>query len=160
MDKKTLVVYFSYSGNTRKIAEYIQRKLKCDILEIKPVIPYSEDYQTVVDDEQNSQSSNHIPKIQEINVDINNYDRIIIGTPTWWYRPSPCIRAFILNNDLSNKEIIPFATNAGWLGRTFKEIKELCKNSKVGNEMNIEFSQSDLTTKNSDLEKWIESIGE
>ena len=49
-NSKRLVVYYSYTGHTRAIAESIQKKLECDILEIKPVTPYSTDYQTVVDE--------------------------------------------------------------------------------------------------------------
>lgn len=83
-NSKKLVVYYSYTGHTRMIAEKIQNKLKCDILELKPLTPYSTDYQTVVDDEQNSEASEVIPEIEKINVDLNKYDEIILGTPTWW----------------------------------------------------------------------------
>lgn len=152
-----LIVFFSYTNNTRKIAKMIQDKLKCDILEIKTVIPYSTDYQKVVDDEQNSESSNHLPEIEKINIDLSKYDTIILGTPVWWYRPVPAIRTFLTEYDLSRKTIIPFATNAGWLGRTFIEIKKLCPNSNVKNEMNIVFkSYSDkLVTSENDIENWI-----
>ena len=47
----------------------------------------------------------------------------------WWYTIAPVIRTFLKQNDLSGKTIKPFATNAGWLGQTFKEIKKLCPNS-------------------------------
>lgn len=59
----------------------------------------------------------------------------------WWYRPVPAIRTFLTQNDLSGKVIKPFATNAGWLGKTFNEIKKLCPNSKVEDEMNIVFQK-------------------
>lgn len=155
-----LIVYFSYTNNTRTIANKIKEKLNCDILEIKTVIPYSEDYQSVVDDEQNSEASNHLPEIQEINVDLDKYDEIILGTPVWWYRPVPAIRTFLNQNNLSGKTIIPFATNAGWLGKTFKEIKTLCPNSRVENELNIVFeSYSDkLVTPEKEIDKWIDSL--
>lgn len=155
-----LIVYFSYTNNTRTIANKIKEKLNCDILEIKTVIPYSEDYQSVVDDEQNSEASNHLPEIQEINVDLDKYDEIILGTPVWWYRPVPAIRTFLNQNNLSGKTIIPFATNAGWLGKTFKEIKTLCPNSRVENELNIVFeSYSDkLITPEKEIDKWIDSL--
>lgn len=155
-----LIVYFSYTGNTRMIANKIKDKLNCDIFEIKTVVPYSNDYDTVVNDEQNSEASNHLPEIQEMNIDLSKYDEIILGTPVWWYRPVPAIRTFLTQNDLSGKRIIPFATNAGWLGRTFKEIKLLCPNSEVINEMNIVFkSYSDkLVTDEREIERWIKSI--
>lgn len=152
-----LVVYFSYTGNTRMIANRIREKLNCDVLEIKTVIPYSTDYESVVNDEQNSEASNHLPEIENINIDLSKYDEIIIGTPVWWYRPVPAIRTFLTQNDLSGKKIVPFATNAGWLGKTFKEIKLLCPNSEIKEGMNIVFeSYSDkLVTKESDIENWI-----
>lgn len=155
-----LIVYFSYTGNTKMIANKIKQKLNCDILEIKTVIPYSDDYDTVVNDEQNSEASNHLPEIQDIKIDLTKYDEIILGTPVWWYRPVPAIRTFLTQNDLSGKRIIPFATNAGWLGKTFKEIKKLCPNSEVADEMNIVFeSYSDkLVTKEQEIDNWIAKI--
>ena len=155
-----LVVYFSYTGNTKLLATTIREKLNCDILEIKTVIPYSEDYDTVVNDEQNSEASNHLPEIQEIGIDLSKYDEIILGTPVWWYRPVPAIRTFLNQNDLSGKTIKPFATNAGWLGKTFKEIRTLCPNSEICEGMNIVFeSYSDkLVTKEQDIENWIKTL--
>lgn len=76
-----IIIYFSYTGHTRTISNRIKEKLDCDILEIKTVIPYSDDYDSVVNDEQNSESSNHLPEIQDINVDLDKYDTIILGTP-------------------------------------------------------------------------------
>lgn len=155
-----LLVYFSYSGNTKMIANEIKNKLNCDILEIKTKVPYSSDYDAVVNDEQNSEASNHLPEIQEYNIDLDKYDTVIIGTPVWWYRPAPAIRSFLTENNLTGKKVIPFATNAGWLGKTFKEIKALCPNSEVINEMNIVFeSYSDrLVTRKEEIDLWIDSI--
>jgi len=155
-----LVVYFSYTGNTKMIANKIKEKLECDILEIKTIIPYSKDYETVVNDEQNSERSNYLPEIENIDIDLSKYNEIIIGTPVWWYRPVPAIRTFLTKNNLKGKKIIPFATNAGWLGKTFKEIKALCPNSEVEEGMNIVFeSYSDkLVTKENDIEKWINTL--
>ena len=78
-----LVVYFSYTGHTNLIAEEIKEKLNCDILELKRVVPYSNEYNAVVNDEQNSENSNIIPEIENISIDLNKYDEIILGTPVW-----------------------------------------------------------------------------
>lgn len=155
-----LIVYFSYTGNTKMIANKIKEKLNCESIEIKTVIPYSEDYDTVVNDEQNSEASNHLPDIQSIGIDLSKYDEIILGTPVWWYRPVPAIRTFLIQNDLSGKVIKPYATNAGWLGRTFKEIETLCPDSKIVEGMNIVFeSYSDkLVTKEKDINDWIDTL--
>lgn len=159
-NSKKLIVYYSYTGNTKKIAESIQKKLGCDILEIKPVVPYSTDYQTVVDEEQNNESAMKTPEIEKIDKDLSNYDEIIVGTPVWWYTIAPVIRTFLKEIDLSGKTIKPYATNAGWLGRTFKEIEKLCPNSKVEKGMNIVFeSYSDnLVTSPDEIDNWINSL--
>ena len=158
-----LIVYFSYTNHTKEIANRIKEKINCDILEIKTVIPYSEDYNKVVDDEQNSEASNHLPKIQAINVDVSKYDEIILGTPVWWYRPAPAIRTFLSQNDLSGKTIKPFATNAGWIGRTFIEIKKLCPNSKVEDGLNILYDAGDYRTRKlitslDEIDNWINTL--
>lgn len=157
---KKLVVFYSYTGHTKMIAESIQQKLNWDILEIKPVKPYSTDYQTVVDEEQNNSSVGKTPDIQKIDKNLNDYDEIIVGTPVWWYTIAPVIRTFLTQNDLSNKTIKPFATNAGWLGHTFQEIQKLCPNSKVDKGMNIVFeSYSDnIVTSPDEIEKWIDEL--
>lgn len=159
MNKK-LIVYFSYTGNTKKIANLIKNKLNCDILELIPKVPYSKDYQSVVDEEQSKEGENHLRDYIDININLDEYDTIIIGTPVWWYRECSVIRTFLTKNDLSNKKVIPYATNAGWLGKTFIEIKKLCPNSKVINEKNIVFkSYSDeLVTSIKEIEEWIKTI--
>lgn len=157
---KKIIVYFSYTNHTRMISNRIKEKLGCDILEIKTVVPYSDDYDSVVNDEQNSEFSNHLPEIQDIHVDLDKYDTIILGTPVCWYRPVPAIRTFLSRYNLDGKRVIPFATNAGWLGKTFKEIKEMCPNSKVEKEMNIVFkSYSDtLVTSEEEIDSWIDKL--
>lgn len=155
-----LVVYHSYTGHTKMIANMIKEKLNCDILELKPKIAFSSDYQSVVDEYQNNEKEKSTVEIEDININLDNYDEIIIGSPVWWYSVTPVIRSFLKENNLERKTIVPFATNAGWLGRTFKEIKELCENSNVINEMNIEFeSYSDnLVTSIDEINNWIDRI--
>lgn len=161
-NSKKLIVYYSYTGHTKMIAESIQKELKCDILELKPVVEYSKDYQTVVDEEQNSNSIDKIVKIQPIDKNLSQYDEIILGSPVWWYTITPVIRTFLKENNLSGKIIKPYATNAGWLGHTFKEIKELCPNSKVEIEMNIVFTEdyttNELVTSPDEIDQWIKKL--
>ena len=161
-NNKKLIIYSTYTNHTKMIADKIQQKLNCDIIEIKPVNKYSKDYQKVVDEEQNNSSSNKTPEIEKTNINLNEYDEIIIGTPVWWYTIAPVIRTFLTENDLSGKTIKPFATNAGWLGHTFQEIQKLCPNSKVEKGMNIVFTENyqenKLITSIQEIEKWIEQL--
>ena len=157
---KKLVVYHSYTGNTKRIAEMIQRQLNCDILELQPKVPFSTDYQEVVDEYQNNSISNKEVEINDIDLNLEIYDEIIIGTPVWWYTISPVVVTFLKKYDFSGKKIYPYATNAGWLGHTFIDFKKLCSNSSVEDGMNIVFkSYSDqLVTSEDEIDKWIRNL--
>lgn len=160
---KTIVIYYGYGNHTRMIAKQIKEKLECDILEIKPKIPYSSNYQTVVDETEDNLQTRKTPEIEDIKVSLKDYDRVILGTPVWWYTIAPPIRTFLTKNDLSNKIVIPFVTNAGWVGSTFDEIRELC-NGNVKNEISIQFttnhSEDKLVTTKEEINKWINTLKE
>ena len=157
---KTLLIYFSYTGHTKKIAEMIKNKTNCDTLEIKTTKPYSSTYDSVVNDPNNQEESNYLPEIESVDIDLDKYERIIIGTTTWWYRPVPAIRSFLTKYQLDQNNIIAYSTNAGWLGKTFEEIHKLCPNFKIENGMNIEFkSYTDvLNTPKEELDRWIDTL--
>lgn len=80
----------------------------------------------------------------------------------WWYTIAPVVRTFLVENDLTLKTIKPFATNAGWLGQTFDEIRKLCPNSKVEDELNIVFTEDytkcELVTSKNEIDDWIKKL--
>ena len=158
---KRLVIYYSYTGNTKKLALMIKDKLNCDILELEPEVPFSNDYDEVVSEYQNNSINNKVVEIKDINLNISEYDEIIIGTPVWWYTMCPVITTFLKQYDLTNKTIYPYATNAGWLGHTFVDFKKLCSNSTLKDGMNIVFSSTnlnELVTSEDEIEKWIKEL--
>ena len=162
MENKSIIVYYSYTGHTRMIAEKIKEILNCDILELKPKDPYSTDYQSVVDQEQDNESNNKTIEIEKIAIDLSKYNKIILGSPVWWYSITPVVRTFLKENNLAGKVIVPFATNAGWLGKTFKEIESLCRDSIVRKGMNIvfteDYTENELITAEKEINDWIEEI--
>lgn len=80
-DSKSLVVYFSWSGNTENVAKSIQSQTGSDIFEIIPATPYSDDYDTVVDLAQEEQRNNARPAISGSIENIEQYDIIYVGFP-------------------------------------------------------------------------------
>lgn len=155
---KSIIIYYSYGGNTKRIANLIHVKKGYDMVEIKPVIPYTNDYQKLVDAEEAKMHQEEVAEIEPINVDLNNYDRVILGTPVWWYTMTPPIRTFLKKYDLSGKVIVPFATNGGWLGSTFDDIKKYTSNSEVENPISIKFNEDTLAISESELNDWIERL--
>ena len=157
MSKKA-IVYYSYGNNTKKIVDQIKESVRADIYEIKPKIPFTTDYQTLVDQEEKKQGKEEIIEIENPKIKIKEYDIIILGTPVWWYTMSSPIRSFLKNNDFTGKTIIPFATNGGWIGTTFEDIKKYAKGATIKNEMNIKFNGNNLETSLVGVTDWIDSI--
>lgn len=154
---KTLVVYYSYSGNTKKVVDMIREKKNFDVLEIKPVNDYSDDYQKVVDDEEAKMDMNEIIEIKDINVNLDYYDRILLGTGVWWYKITPAIRSFLNKYDLKDKVIVPFITNGGWLGEALDDVKRYAKKSTIKGAITIKFNGNTMEDSNK-VKSWIEGL--
>ncbi len=77
---KKAIVYYSYSGNTKSIVDMIKEKVDADVYEIKPKTPYSTNYDVVVDLGQEEVNSNTLREIEDININLDNYDTIILAT--------------------------------------------------------------------------------
>lgn len=155
---RKLILYYSYGGNTRKIAEMIQEKIGGDIAEIETVKSYKGSYDSVVNQGQREVDSGYMPEIKELNVDLDNYDTIIIGTPVWWYTFAPAVKSFLHDYDLSGKSIYPYATNGGWIGHTFEDFKRECGEAKVYPGLNVRFDEHDKRTKDDEIERWVRGI--
>ncbi len=131
MDKKILVAYFSWSGNTKSIAEKIHNQVGGDIFRIEPVTPYPEDYNETAYGVAKAQKDKGIhPPIT--NTDVSSYDVIFVGTPAWWYTMAPPVMTFLAENNFEGKTIVPFVTHGGGGGYTIdKDMAELAKGAKV-----------------------------
>ena len=120
---KFIVVYFSASGKTKRIAEYMSSKLKCDSYEIKPAIPYTDADLNWMDKKSRSSlemaDKSSRPKIIKENFDFSQYHTILLGFPIWWYTAPTIINTFLETYNLTNKTIILWATSGGsGLGQT------------------------------------------
>ena len=113
---KTLVVYYSQSrGNTKKIAQEIASTLGADLAAIDTVQPYNCSYDELVYGLSKTETQNKVcPPIKPLDKDPTDYDRIVLGTPTWWYTMAPAVRTFLTETDLTGKELVLFATHGGW----------------------------------------------
>lgn len=156
---KSIIIYYSYGGNTRKVAEKIQKILGADAAEIKTVKPYIGSYDDVVAQGKREVDSGFMPEIQPLKVDLSQYDTVILGTPVWWYTFAPAMKTFLESADLSGKMIYPFATNGGWIGHTFKDFEKACSDARVQHGLNVRFNEDKQITSKEDIQGWIENIG-
>ena len=115
--KKTLIVYFSATGNTKAAAEKLAREFNADLYEITPETPY-----TAADLDWRDKSSRSTlemkdkssrPAIKGVCGNIAQYDTVWIGFPVWWYTAPTIVNTFIEAHDLSGKVLNVFATSGG-----------------------------------------------
>lgn len=153
-----IVIYYSYGGNTRRMAEKISKALGADIAEIKTVSPYTGSYEQVVDQGQREVDSGFMPEIQPLPMDLEQYDTVILGTPVWWYTFAPAMKTFLHRNSLAGKTVHSFATNGGWIGHTFQDFAKACLNANVKRGLNIRFEGNELLTSDADISAWVNQI--
>lgn len=151
---KTLIVYFSWGGNTEGIAEQIQEKTGADMFELTLVNPYSSDYNTVLDEAQRDMNANARPELKNYVEDISKYDAILIGYPNWWATIPMPVASFLEEYDLSNKRIVPFCSHGGGrLGQSVNDIRKLAPNSVIGEALSVHYSgDSGLSD---DISQWL-----
>lgn len=157
----TLVIYYSFSGNSKKVAEYVKNKLNAEILELEPMVPFSDNYDQVVDEWQNNNIKRDV-EIKPINIDLSKYSKIVLITGTWWYGITPVMKKFLKENDLAGKDIIVAASNAGWIGHCFKDYEAFVKGNIKG-KLNLLFSANEgerdkMLTSKVELDNWIKQL--
>lgn len=109
----TLILYFSMSGNTETVANYIHEEIGGDIVKLETVQTYPEDYDELVDYAREEQRDNTRPELERAIENIEQYDTIFLGYPNWWGDMPMPIYSFLDQYDLSNKTIAPFITHGG-----------------------------------------------
>lgn len=157
---KTLVVYYSASGNTEEVANYIAAATDADVFELEPVKPYTDadlnwtDEKSRVFDEHNNEDK----RIVELkNTSVQNwesYDTVFIGYPIWWGIAAWPIDGFVKANDFTGKTVIPFCTSASSdLGQSGEQLAEMASTGdwQTGIRFRSGVNESDVT-------EWIKSI--
>ena len=129
---KNLVAYFSASGTTKMVANRLAGAIGADLFEIEPKIPYSNQDLDWTDEnsrsslEMNDRSSR--PEVAKKVSNMEQYDKIFVGFPIWWYVAPTIVNSFLEQYDLSGKTIVPFATSGGsGMGETNKHLAPSCK---------------------------------
>ena len=93
-----------------------------------------------------------------MDIDLDRYDTVVLGTPVWWYTCSPAMRAFLTAHDLSGKTVYPFATNGGWLGRSIRDMRALCPGAAFRPGLDVHFDDTTQRTPDADVDRWIAAI--
>ena len=157
-DGNTLIVFFSWGGNTKGIAQEIQSQTDADLFEIELVHPYSDDYDTVLDEAQRDQNEQARPEIKNHVENMDQYSTIILGYPNWWASIPMPIASFLEEYDLSGKTIVPFCSHGGGrFGQSLTAIAKLAPDATMGEGLAVSYSgDSGLSD---DIAEWLEKNG-
>ena len=115
---KILVVYYSASGHTERVANDIADTLNADTFEIVPQTPYTEEDLdwtkdgSRVNKEHDDESLRDIPLVNDTVDNWDEYSTVIMGYPIWWGIAAWPVNEFVKNNDFTGKTVIPFATSS------------------------------------------------
>lgn len=117
-ENKILVVYYSASGNTERVAKDIADTLNADTFELIPQTPYTDEDLDWTEDgsrvnkEHDDEALRNIPLTQDSVENWDEYSTVFIGYPIWWGIAAWPVNEFVTNNDFTGKTVIPFATSA------------------------------------------------
>ena len=138
---KILIAYFSWGGNTEGVAEEIQRQTGADLFEITMVNPYSNDYNTVLDEAQRDQSVQARPELATHVENMDEYAIVMIGYPNWWASIPMPIASFLEEYDFLGKTILPFCSHGGGrFGQSLTAIAKLAPDAIMGEALSIHYS--------------------
>ena len=153
-----LIAYFSWGGNTQGIAEEIQKQTGAELFEITLVNPYSNDYNTVLDEAQRDQSEQARPELASHVENMEEYDTIILGYPNWWASIPMPIASFLEEYDFSGKTIIPFCSHGGGrFGQSLTAIEKLASDAIMGEALSIHYSGG--SSMPDDVREWLSDNG-
>lgn len=158
-DAKTLVAYYSRSGNTAAVANQIVAATGADVYRIETADPnhYPAEYQPTTVQAQQEINDGILPEINTI-PDLTEYDTVFVGTPCWWGTMASPVRTFLTNADLAGKNVIPFNTHEGsGAGSVHTDIAALTPNSEHLNGIAIRGSASANSTDT--INAWLTEIG-
>lgn len=158
---KTLVVYYSASGNTKEAANYIASSTGGDLFEIVPADIYTNadldwtDDESRVSREHDNEEERNVPLVSDTVDNWNEYDTVFIGYPIWWGIAAWPVDGFIKANDFTGKTVIPFCTSSSsGLGESGELLEEM---AGTGEWLEGERFRSGVSEET--VRSWVEGLG-
>ena len=157
---KTLVVYFSATGNTEAAATYIAQETGGDLFELEPAEPYTEEDLNYSNEDSRVSREHEDESLRDVELaadtveNWDEYDTVFIGYPIWWDIAAWPVNDFVKSNDFTGKTVIPFATSANDdIGESGKLLEEM---AGTGNWLEGERFSSSVSK--DAVTEWIEGL--
>ena len=165
-----LIVYFSRTGenycsgdiveleegNTAIVAKKIALLTGGELFRVRQKTPYSDDYNTCVEESKGDKAKNVRPELMDCITSIDKYDTIFLGYPNYWGSMPMVMFTFIEKFDFNGKKIFPFCTNEGsGFGNSLEELKDKCTGADIASGFSV--VGSNVRNCDGELHDWIEA---
>ena len=138
MEGNILIVCYSYSGKTRKIAEVIQEQTGGRLSQIYPRQPYPADFDRLLSQVSEESRSGKFPMLLPVTESADIYDVVFVGSPNWCGTIAPPLAAWLKKNDMAGKVLLPFFSHCGGEDKGMKEtVRKLCPAAKIGSSLYV-----------------------
>lgn len=155
---RTLVAYFSRTGNTRVIAGQISRDRGATQFEIAPAVPYPGDYGATVDQAERERDTGYEPPLAAEVPNLSSFDVVYLGFPIWGGTAPPVIRSFLARHDLSGQTLVPFITHGGYgTGTAMAVVRRYAPRARVLDAFVMEADQERRTV--NQVNRFLSTIG-
>jgi flavodoxin len=153
---KSLVVYYTRSGNTKFVAETIAAELGSDLEEIVDLKKRAGKLGWILAGKDSTQEKE--TKIAPTKLAPTDYDLIVIGTPIWAWKPTPAIRTYIAKNNLSGKKVALFLTMDSDSKQAVEKTKALLPNAVLVGELSLPKAVEDKEETKKKIAEWCKSL--
>lgn len=156
-ESAVLIAYFSWSGNTKQLAEMIQEQIGGELFEIAPETPYTDDIDELSGISLQEQHDNIRPELSGAAPDMSQYDVIFIGFPNWWNNMPMPVFTFLEEYDFSGKTVIPFTTygNGVW-GKSIVSIRDALPDTTILDGLAIQ--EHELQDAPAEVSEWLQGF--
>ena len=155
---ETLVIFYSWSGNTRDIAGRIHQKVGGDLVELELLKPYSSNYNSCLDEAKRDMEQGNRPELKTRIANLERYSTVFLGYPNWWASIPMPIATMLESYDFSGKTIIPFCSHGGGrLGQSVTDIAKLAPRAAIKEALSVHYGGGNSL--NRDIDAWLGKAG-
>lgn len=159
---KTLILYFSKSGHTKKLADAIHEGIGGDMEELRTEKQYSSSYMVSVIQAGIEKFKKQEPQLLPLSSDLSKYDVLFLGAPTWYYSYAPALRVFIEKHDLFGKKVFTFTTSGRSPKDTDADLRADLEKAGacVEGQIHVMYHTHTQVTPKADVDAWIAKAAE
>jgi flavodoxin len=128
---KSLVIYFSETGQTLRIAELISNKTGAEYYRIEAAVPFPAEEREIIEAEEERRKKGIAPKLKEDPPDLSGYTLIFVGSPVWYGAPPDVVKLFLSAADFKGAKVAVFATSGTQPKEILSDLSSMIKNGEV-----------------------------